>query len=91
MNNDQEILNFLFRHLGSIFDKDISNYHQTTSADLTLYEWFVTPHRVVGLDFHDFMINESARRGTIFGVENSDISGDTGTTRFDSNAIATQL
>src|SRR5690606_40397492 len=31
----------------------------TTAADLSLYEWFITPHRQDGLDFHLFMIEHS--------------------------------
>jgi hypothetical protein len=36
---------------------------------LTLYEWWVTPHRLDGLPFHDFMMQENARFGKVFGVE----------------------
>ncbi|HRO91706.1 MAG TPA: nuclear transport factor 2 family protein, partial [Promineifilum sp.] len=31
----------------------------TTSPDLSLYEWFVAPHRQDGLDFHFYMIDHS--------------------------------
>ena len=47
----------------------MSIYHATTGEDLTLYEWWVTPHRLDGLPFHDFMMTENARRGTVFGAE----------------------
>jgi len=67
MQIDQEVHEFLKRHLGSIFENDLETYHETTSEELTLYEWFVTPHRLDGLPFHDFMMNESGRRGTVFG------------------------
>jgi hypothetical protein len=43
-------------HLQSIFTKDVETYKATTSSDLSLFEWFVTPHRQDGLDFHVFMI-----------------------------------
>lgn len=72
MNIDTEVKSFLFQHLQSIFDNDIKTYHATTSEDLTLYEWWVTPHRLEGLPFHDFMMSENARRGTVFGAEMED-------------------
>ena len=43
MSTEQEILDFLFQHLSTIFENDIEAYHTTTSQDLTLYEWWVTP------------------------------------------------
>ena len=55
----QEIWDFLHRHLNSIFTRDVDTYAATTAADLSLYEWFVTPHRQDGLDFHFFMIDHS--------------------------------
>ncbi len=54
----------LENHLQSIFDNDVATYHATTVPDLTLYEWYVTPHRIDGLPFHDFMMTESARPDT---------------------------
>ena len=48
-------------HLQSIFDGDIKAYHDATVPDLTIYEWHVTPHRIDGLPFHDFMMNEAQR------------------------------
>lgn len=60
MNNDEEeIWAFLHRHLQSIFNRDAAAYQATTAADLSLYEWFITPHRQDGLDFHLFMIANS--------------------------------
>lgn len=46
----------LHRHLKSIFDGDSQTYVETTSEDLSIFEWWVTPHRQDGLDFHRFMI-----------------------------------
>jgi hypothetical protein len=54
----------LERHLQSILDNDVATYHDTTVPDLTLYEWYVTPHRIDGLPFHDFMMAEAARPDT---------------------------
>ena len=61
MNNEteKEILQFLHRHLQSIFAQDMETYKATTSEELSLYEWFVTPHRQDGLDFHFFMIDHA--------------------------------
>jgi hypothetical protein len=59
-----EIRAFLEEHLQSIFDNDIKAYHQTSTSDLTLYEWYITPHRIEGLPFHNFMMAESQRDDT---------------------------
>jgi hypothetical protein len=59
MNTEQEIWDFVHRHLRSIFTRDVDTYRTTTAADLSLYEWFVAPHRQDGLDFHFFMIEHS--------------------------------
>ena len=47
--------------------------------DLTLYEWWITPHRIDGLPFHEFMMTSNAERGTVFGAESKVKS----VTRFD--------
>lgn len=59
MSNEQEIWDFLHQHLHSIFTRDADTYQATTSPDLSLYEWFVAPHRQDGLDFHFYMIEHS--------------------------------
>ncbi len=56
---EQEIWDFLHHHLNSVFTRDVETYKATTGSDLSLYEWFVTPHRQDGLDFHFFMIDHS--------------------------------
>jgi ketosteroid isomerase-like protein len=56
---DDAIWTFLHRHLESIFSRDSETYKETTAEDLSLYEWFVTPHRQDGLDFHFFMIDNA--------------------------------
>lgn len=58
MSSEQEVWDFLHRHLRSIFERDVETYKATTSSDLSLYEWFVSPHRLDGLDFHFFMIEQ---------------------------------
>lgn len=58
-STEQEIWDFLHRHLQSIFTRDIETYKATTSEELSLYEWFVSPHRQDGLPFHLFMIEQN--------------------------------
>lgn len=67
--SDNEIVEFLSKHLQSIQDNDMNIYNATTAEDLTLYEWWVTPHRIDGLPFHEFMMASNAERGTVFGAE----------------------
>jgi ketosteroid isomerase-like protein len=57
-DTEQEVLAFLNRHLRSVFTRDVATYIATTSEELSLYEWWVTPHRQDGLDFHLFMIEQ---------------------------------
>lgn len=84
MQAEPELLAFLMRHLQAIQENDIETYHATTSTDLTLYEWWVTPHRIDGLSFHDFMLAENARRGTSFGAQAASVEpGDQTRSRLD--------
>lgn len=76
---EKEVLEFLLRHLQAIQENDIATYRATTAEDLTLYEWWVTPHRIEGLPFHEFMMQANAARGTVFGAE----GGEHAPTRFD--------
>ncbi len=57
----QEPREFLEQHLQGIFDNDIDAYRASTIPDLTLYEWYVTPQRIDGLPFHEFMLAETSR------------------------------
>ena len=56
-----EIREFLERHLQAIFDSDVATYKATTADDLGLYEWYITPHRIDGIPFHEFLMSEAAR------------------------------
>jgi hypothetical protein len=67
--NDDEVVLFLKKHLQSIQENDTRTYNETTAEDLTLYEWWVTPHRIDGLPFHEFMMSSNAEHGTVFGAE----------------------
>ncbi|MFH1184932.1 MAG: nuclear transport factor 2 family protein [Chloroflexota bacterium] len=66
---DQEVHEFLLRHLKAIQENDTAMYNGTTAPDLTLYEWWITPHRIEGLPFHEFMMGSNAGRGTVFGSD----------------------
>ncbi|AFV76307.1 nuclear transport factor 2 family protein [Thermus oshimai] len=55
MESEAELWAFLERHLRSIYEGDPEGYRATTHEELSLYEWFVTPHRLDGLPFHLFM------------------------------------
>jgi len=68
---DNEIHEFLLKHLRSIQENNIPEYHETTAEDLTLYEWWVTPHRLDGIPFHEFMMASNASRGSVFGAEDA--------------------
>jgi hypothetical protein len=63
-HNMSDVRQFLESHLESIFANDTAGYHATTVDDLSLYEWYVTPQRIDGLPFHDFMMTESGRSDT---------------------------
>jgi len=80
MAHDPEVYEFLRKHLGAIQDNDVETYSRTTGEDLTLYEWWVTPHRIDGLPFHEFMMTANDRSGTVFGAEGK---GAQAVTRFD--------
>jgi len=85
MPNDK-IIAFLKKHLQSIQDNDTQAYAETTAEELTLYEWWITPHRIDGLPFHEFMMTSNAERGTVFGAETFSKSP----TRFDLSNLQVQ-
>jgi hypothetical protein len=84
---DQEVHDFLLKHLNGIMQNDIASYHETTAAELTLYEWWVTPHRLDGLPFHEFMMTANADRGSVFGAEDK---GQKAVSRFDLSNLLIQ-
>lgn len=55
---------FLEQHLAAIFANDIEAYRASTVQELSVYEWHVTPHRIDGWPFHDFMMSETSREDT---------------------------
>ncbi len=89
MKTPEQVIEFLKEHLNAILENDIDKYHTTTHEDLTLYEWWVTPHRIDGLPFHDFMMTENARIGQVFGAEKDTSAAEAGT-RFDLSNLKIQ-
>lgn len=78
MSYDKEIHEFLLHHLDTIMQNDVAAYTATCTEDLSLYEWWVTPHRIDGIPFHEFMMSANDKRGTVFGAE-----GEPAPVRFD--------
>ena len=65
-----ELWAFLEEHLRSIYEGDWATYEATTHEELSLYEWFVAPHRLDGLPFHRFMLeNQWATRGRPYRLD----------------------
>ena len=89
MNHDAEVHEFLLRHLQSIQDSDVQTYRATSAEDLTVYEWWLTPHRIEGLPFHEFMINADARRSTVSASEGR-VEKQSFSTRFDLSNLKIQ-
>jgi hypothetical protein len=89
MAENEEIRQFLLKHLHTVKNNDVDGYHETTHDELTLYEWWITPHRIDGIPFHDFMITENAKKGTVFGSE-SEAGQDEKNTRFDLSNLKIQ-
>ena len=83
---ETEIRDLLLSHLRSVQENDIQTYHETTSPDLTMYEWWVTPQRIDGLPIHEFMMEANAKRGSVFGAE-----GEPAPTRFDLSNLHIQI
>jgi ketosteroid isomerase-like protein len=64
MTIDVEVHEFLLKHLQAVQDNDWQTYQATSAEDLAVYEWWLTPNRIDGLPFHEFMITaDSVRTG----------------------------
>lgn len=71
MTIDAEVHEFLLKHLQAVQDNDLETYRATSAEDLAVYEWWLTPHRIDGLPFHEFMIAADAKRQAHRKRENS--------------------
>ncbi|NOZ29509.1 MAG: protein kinase [Chloroflexi bacterium] len=48
----QTLLDVLDRNLQSIWDGDVETYRATTAEDVSFFEWYISPQRIDGIDFH---------------------------------------
>ncbi len=48
----RQLLDLLDRSLQTIWDGDADAYAALTSEDVSFYEWYISPQRIDGLDFH---------------------------------------
>jgi ketosteroid isomerase-like protein len=46
------ILRVLDQNLRSIWAGDVESYRATTADDVSFFEWYISPQRIDGLDFH---------------------------------------
>jgi hypothetical protein len=46
------VLEVLDKNLRSIWEGDVELYRATTADDVTFYEWYISPDRIDGIDFH---------------------------------------
>lgn len=51
-DTSQAIMDVLDRNLQSIWDGDVEAYRVTTAEDVSFFEWYISPVRIDGLDFH---------------------------------------
>ena len=58
------ILDVLERNLQSIWDGDVETYRATTADDVSFFEWYISPQRIDGIDFH---LRELAVHWTVVG------------------------
>jgi ketosteroid isomerase-like protein len=72
---EHELLALLDRHLKRIWSGDLDAYRATTAEDVTFYEWYISPQRIDGLDFHlretaaNFRAAEDRRKTGRYEVE----------------------
>lgn len=46
------VLEALEKNLRSIWEGDVELYRATTADDVTFFEWYISPDRIDGIDFH---------------------------------------
>ncbi len=49
---EEEIMALVERNLKSIWDADVATYRRMTAEDCSFFEWYISPQRIDGLDFH---------------------------------------
>ena len=51
-NTNPIILDVLHRNLQASWDGDVETYRATTAEDVSFFEWYISPQRIDGIDFH---------------------------------------
>jgi len=61
----RRLLDILNRSLQSIWDGDPDAYAALTAEDVSFYEWYISPQRIDGLDFHlrEILVHRAAVGG----------------------------
>lgn len=49
---ENEVMEVLEKSLRSIWESDIETYRKTASEECSFFEWYISPQRIDGLDFH---------------------------------------
>ncbi|MGO8670088.1 MAG: nuclear transport factor 2 family protein [Capsulimonadaceae bacterium] len=49
---ETEVLDATRRMLKAMHDKDVDTYRACCADDVSAFEWYITPYRVDGIDFH---------------------------------------
>ncbi len=62
----QQLLALLNRSLQTIWEGDASAYAALTAEDVSFFEWYISPQRIDGLDFHlrEILVHRAAVAGT---------------------------
>ena len=61
----RHLLDLLNRSLQTIWDGDADAYAALTAEDVSFYEWYISPQRIDGLDFHlrEILVHRAAVGG----------------------------
>ncbi len=51
-SDHSDLLDLVHRSLQTIWDGDADAYRSLTAEDVSFYEWYISPQRIDGLDFH---------------------------------------
>jgi ketosteroid isomerase-like protein len=60
---EQEILAVTRRMLDAMHERNVEAYRECCAPDVSAFEWYITPYRVDGIDFHLTLI-EAGGNGT---------------------------
>ena len=65
------LLDLLDRSLQCIWDGDADAYRAITAEDVSFYEWYISPQRIDGLDFHlrEIAVHARALSGSAGKIE----------------------